>query len=146
MESNRRARISRFFVAVSLLALPAIVAGPSAGQERLVSKQDADRIFALNRSQWEAEVKRMLDSQTWRLLPGRSDQGTGVAESELEHMFHPFVTTKSDGIGLGLSVCRSIAAAHHGRIWATRNVERGITMHLELPGIDTAPVTLARGA
>jgi hypothetical protein len=82
LESKRRTRLSRFLVAVSLLALPAIVAGPSAGQERLVSRQDADRIFALTRSQWEAEVKRMLDSQTWKLLPGRSDQGTGVMATD----------------------------------------------------------------
>jgi hypothetical protein len=68
------------FVAIFLLALLAVE--PSAGQERIVSKQDADRIFGLNRSQWEAEARRMLDSQTWKIWPGPGDQGTGVMATD----------------------------------------------------------------
>ncbi|HET7843324.1 MAG TPA: ATP-binding protein, partial [Xanthomonadales bacterium] len=66
-----------------------------------------------------------------------SDHGKGVAEGDLERMFQPFVTTKPDGIGLGLSVCRSIVGAHHGRIWATRNDDRGTTVRFAMPGIAT---------
>jgi len=72
-----------------------------------------------------------------------SDHGKGVVDPDLEQIFQPFVTSKVDGIGLGLSVCRSIIGAHHGRIWATRNSGRGITMHCELPAIDA---TAAAGA
>ena len=68
------------FVAIFLLALLAVE--PSAGQERIVSQQDADRIFGLNRSQWEAEARRMLDSQTWKIWPGPGDQGTGVMATD----------------------------------------------------------------
>jgi hypothetical protein len=69
-------------VAAFLLTLLAVTAGPSAGQERIVSKQDADRIFGLNRSQWEAEARRMVDSQTWKVWPGPGDQGTGVMATD----------------------------------------------------------------
>jgi hypothetical protein len=65
-----------------VLTLLAVAAGPSAGQERIVSKQDADRIFRLNRSQWEAEARRMVESQTWKVWPGPADQGTGVIATD----------------------------------------------------------------
>jgi hypothetical protein len=70
------------FVAACLLTWLAVTAGSSAGQERIVSKQDADRIFGLNRSQWEAEARRMVDSRTWKVWPGPGDQGTGVMATD----------------------------------------------------------------
>jgi hypothetical protein len=69
-------------VAALLLTLLAIPTGPTAGQERLVSKQDADRIFRLSRSQWEAEARRMVDSQTWKVWPGSGEKGTGVMATD----------------------------------------------------------------
>lgn len=80
--SERRPRGLGLLAATLLLASLAVAAGPSAGQERIVSKQDADRIFGLNRSQWEAEARRMVDSRTWRVLPGTPDQGTGVMATD----------------------------------------------------------------
>ena len=80
--SERRARVLGSLVAVVLLALLAVALGPSAAQERIVSKQDADRIFGLNRSQWEAEARRMVESQSWKVLPGAADQGTGVIATD----------------------------------------------------------------
>jgi hypothetical protein len=65
-----------------ILAMIVGVAGPSAAQERIVSKQDADRIFGLNRTQWEAEARRMVDSRTWKVLPGSGEQGTGVIATD----------------------------------------------------------------
>jgi C4-dicarboxylate-specific signal transduction histidine kinase len=61
------------------------------------------------------------------------DSGVGVSESELTAIFEPFVTTKSQGLGMGLAISRSIIEAHTGRIWATRNDDRGLTLHIELP-------------
>lgn len=69
-------------VAALLLTLLTIAAGSSSGQERLVSKQDADRIFGLTRSQWEAEARRMVESQSWKVWPGSGEQGTGVMASD----------------------------------------------------------------
>jgi signal transduction histidine kinase len=63
-----------------------------------------------------------------------SDTGCGLP-SEPERIFQPFYTTKKDGLGLGLPICRSIVSAHHGRLWAEPNVatRRGTTFHVELP-------------
>ena len=80
--SERRACVLGSVVAVVFLALLAVALGPSAAQERIVSKQDADRIFGLNRSQWEAEARRMVDSQSWKVLPGGGDRGTGVIATD----------------------------------------------------------------
>jgi PAS domain S-box-containing protein len=62
------------------------------------------------------------------------DSGIGAKEAELERMFEHFVTTKPDGLGMGLAISRSIIQAHGGRIWATPNEDRGLTLHVELPG------------
>jgi two-component system sensor kinase FixL len=62
-----------------------------------------------------------------------SDRGPGVAEAELERIFEPFVTTKTSGLGMGLSISRSILQAHAGRIWATGRAGGGLTVNIELP-------------
>jgi signal transduction histidine kinase/PAS domain-containing protein len=63
-----------------------------------------------------------------------TDAGPTVDPERFERMFEPFYTTKPKGLGMGLAISRSILDAHHGRIWATRNAERGITMHIAIPG------------
>lgn len=83
-------------------------------------------------------TERRLRVVTRSNAPGRveitvSDRGTGIPAAELERIFEPFVTTKAKGIGLGLVICRSIVAAHGGRLWATNNAHRGATLHCELP-------------
>jgi PAS domain S-box-containing protein len=62
-----------------------------------------------------------------------SDLGHGIAEGELERIFTPFVTTKSEGIGLGLAICRTIVHAHRGKLWASNNSGAGATFHFTLP-------------
>jgi len=62
-----------------------------------------------------------------------SDLGTGISPEKLEQVFNPFFTTKIHGLGLGLSVCRSIIKAHGGRLWVSNNPERGTTFHFTLP-------------
>jgi len=61
------------------------------------------------------------------------DTGSGVPEERLEQIFEPFYTTKPDGMGMGLAVSRSIVEAHHGRLWATRDADEGMTFRLTLP-------------
>jgi two-component system, LuxR family, sensor kinase FixL len=68
-----------------------------------------------------------------------SDRGTGVRPQDLARIFEPFVTTKAQGMGLGLAVCRTIVTAHSGRLWAANNPEGGATMTVELPAIEVAP-------
>jgi C4-dicarboxylate-specific signal transduction histidine kinase len=61
------------------------------------------------------------------------DQGTGIPPQVIDRLFEPFVTTKSDGLGLGLSISRTIIAAHGGRLWAENNPTGGATLHCILP-------------
>ncbi len=62
-----------------------------------------------------------------------SDSGTGLPAEQREKIFDPFFTTKPRKLGVGLSISRSIAEAHGGRLWATPNTTRGATFHLCLP-------------
>jgi signal transduction histidine kinase len=62
---------------------------------------------------------------TWR--------GTGVSAESADRLFKAFVTTKSSGIGMGLSICRSIIEAHGGRLWAVPNSPHGAAFHSTLP-------------
>jgi two-component system sensor kinase FixL len=65
-----------------------------------------------------------------------ADRGTGIPPEDLERIFEPFVTTKPQGMGLGLAVCRTIVKAHGGRLWATNNPDGGATLHIELRATD----------
>ena len=68
-----------------------------------------------------------------------ADNGVGFDPARAATIFDPFVTTKAGGLGMGLSIGRTIAAAHGGRLWATRNAERGATFHLSLPVASAEP-------
>jgi PAS domain S-box-containing protein len=61
------------------------------------------------------------------------DSGPGLTPASLEHLFEAFYTTKPDGLGMGLSICRSIIEAHGGRLWATANVPQGAVFRFTLP-------------
>ena len=61
------------------------------------------------------------------------DSGVGLDEQHVDRLFEPFATTKPQGMGMGLSISRSIIAAHGGRLWATQNPDCGATFHVALP-------------
>jgi C4-dicarboxylate-specific signal transduction histidine kinase len=74
-----------------------------------------------------------------RFLPEEScvqvtmkDHGSGIPASDIERVFQPFVTTKPNGMGMGLAICRSVAEAHRGRLWAESG-PGGATFHLQVP-------------
>jgi C4-dicarboxylate-specific signal transduction histidine kinase len=62
-----------------------------------------------------------------------SDRGPGFAAEQHEKLFEPFYTTKPKGLGLGLSISRSIIAAHGGRLWGASNPGQGATFFIALP-------------
>jgi signal transduction histidine kinase len=61
------------------------------------------------------------------------DSGPGLAPEALDRLFDAFYTTKPSGLGLGLSICRSIIDAHGGRLWATPNSPRGAVFQFTVP-------------
>lgn len=67
-----------------------------------------------------------------------SDTGPGLAPEVEARLFRPVVSTKEAGMGVGLSISRSIIEAHGGRLWATRNPEGGMTFHFTLPAASDA--------
>jgi C4-dicarboxylate-specific signal transduction histidine kinase len=69
------------------------------------------------------------------------DVGPGIASDRLEQVFEPFVTSKSAGMGLGLSVCKTIVKSHGGRIWAANNHDApGASFHVSLAAMSQQPV------
>jgi len=68
-----------------------------------------------------------------QLLVCVSDSGVGLPPQQTDQIFRAFFTTKPHGIGMGLSICRSIVESHSGRLWADGNVPRGASFHLIFP-------------
>jgi len=62
-----------------------------------------------------------------------SDTGPGIPSDKIKEVFEPFFTTKPQGMGLGLSISRTIVEAHHGRIWAENQAGGGAVFHIRLP-------------
>jgi signal transduction histidine kinase len=61
------------------------------------------------------------------------DTGVGIDAQSINKLFDAFYTTKSDGMGIGLSISRSIIERHHGRLWAEPNDGPGATFSLSIP-------------
>jgi len=68
-----------------------------------------------------------------------ADRGTGLTAQTASHVFEPFWTTKTDGLGLGLAISRSIVEAHGGRLWAEAGPEGGTVFHMVLPVAEESP-------
>ena len=116
--------------------------------ESLSPQVDADRILIeqvilnLARNAMEAmgqtpRGRRVLDISV-RRLDGQAevriaDRGSGIAEEISASLFTPFFTTKDEGMGMGLNICRSIVESHHGRLWFESNPEGGSVFLFTLP-------------
>jgi signal transduction histidine kinase len=67
------------------------------------------------------------------ILVAVRDSGPGIDPKDIDRLFDAFYTTKLNGIGMGLAICRSIIEAHDGRMWATSNAPRGAVFQFSLP-------------
>jgi PAS domain S-box-containing protein len=76
---------------------------------------------------------RSREHESDQILVAVEDSGIGIEPEHAAWLFNAFFTTKPDGMGMGLSICRSIIEAHGGRLWATANVPHGATFQFTLP-------------
>jgi len=78
-------------------------------------------------------IRTATENASSAVIVSVTDRGGSIPREKMEQIFEPFVTTKEKGMGLGLSVCRTIIAAHRGKLWATNNADRGATLYFSLP-------------
>jgi signal transduction histidine kinase len=84
-------------------------------------------------------VIRSRQDEKQNVLVSVTDCGVGISAENADRLFNAFFTTKPSGMGMGLSICRSIIEAHGGRLWATANAPHGATVQFTLPmNADTA--------
>ncbi|HTP29935.1 MAG TPA: ATP-binding protein, partial [Anaeromyxobacteraceae bacterium] len=78
-------------------------------------------------------VVRSQAHEAGGVLVAVQDAGIGLDPQTMDQLFEPFYTTKPAGMGMGLSICRSIIEAHGGRLWATANAPHGAVFQFILP-------------
>jgi PAS domain S-box-containing protein len=78
-------------------------------------------------------VIRSRQDEKQNVLVSVTDCGVGISADNADRLFNAFFTTKASGMGMGLSICRSIVEAHDGRLWATANTPHGATFQFTLP-------------
>jgi len=135
---RRRAQIQMRFAS----NLPAVLGDPIHLQQVLLNLI----INAMDSMNQVPEGRRFLTIRAERDPEGRvlvavRDNGHGVRPELLPRIFQSFFSTKKDGMGVGLSIARSIIEEHGGRIWCDNNDTGGATFHLALPPADTKPST-----
>jgi C4-dicarboxylate-specific signal transduction histidine kinase len=92
-------------------------------------------------------IVRSLTDEAGEVLVTVRDSGSGLDPRRVEAIFEPFYTTKTDGMGMGLSICRSIIESHGGRLWAVPNDEGpGATFSFTLPAAGSAAESVAESA
>jgi PAS domain S-box-containing protein len=79
------------------------------------------------------ELLISTEAEADSVLVAVRDSGPGLSEDAIERAFEAFYTTKSSGLGMGLSICRSIVEHHGGRLWATANVPKGAAFQFTIP-------------
>ena len=94
--------------------------------EAMGSVEDGARELLISTEQTQADG----------VLVAVRDSGPGIDPEHLDRVFDAFYTTKSSGVGMGLSICRSIIDAHGGRLWAEANKPRGAVFQFTLPSAE----------
>jgi PAS domain S-box-containing protein len=86
-----------------------------------------------DRRQLSVEAQSHISEGKEFVLVTVTDSGIGLKAEDLQKLFQAFYTTKAEGMGMGLAICRSIVGAHGGRLWAKPNAELGATFQFLLP-------------
>jgi PAS domain S-box-containing protein len=119
---------------------PLLIQGDRVQVQQVVLNLILNAVEAM--SSVEAGPRELLISteqnQTNGVLAAVRDSGPGIDPDHLKRVFEAFYTTKSNGVGMGLSICQSIIEAHGGRLWAEANEPRGIVFQFTLPAVQVA--------
>jgi two-component system sensor kinase FixL len=115
--------------------LPTVTGDPVQLQQVLVNLlvNACDAMTDCNAPERRLLIRTGIENASGAVRVSVTDRGGGIPEKEMEQIFEPFFTTKARGMGLGLSVCRTIIDAHLGKLWAINNADRGTTFHFTLP-------------
>lgn len=128
-------------------SLPPVIADPTQLQQVLLN-------LVVNGMQAMNELPDTERILVLRTRPGRKgyaevsviDRGRGIAADRMARLFESFFSTRRDGMGLGLSIARSIVTSHGGYIWAENNLERGAAFHFTIPVDDSEAATESAGS
>jgi two-component system sensor kinase FixL len=132
-----RSRLQRAGIEVRIVLEPGLP--PALGAEVQVQQvlvnlvlNAYDALMAVDPEARQITIAARLDDDA-HILISVSDTGRGIAVADLETVFNPYFTTKEHGMGIGLTISRSIAEAHGGKLWATRNDDAGSTFWFTVP-------------
>lgn len=92
------------------------------GMDAMASMPAERRLLAVHGERGDAAIRLSI-----------ADRGSGIAPEILPHLFEPFRTTKAEGMGMGLNICRSVVEAHRGRLWHEARPDGGCIFNVELP-------------
>jgi PAS domain S-box-containing protein len=121
-------------VNAELMNEKALVQGDRVQLQQVVVNLVLNAIEAMSSQEKEAkELGIQSQAQADGVLVQVRDSGSGIDPANLERVFEPFYTTKMSGVGMGLSICRSIISGHGGRLWAETNTPRGAVFQFTLP-------------
>jgi PAS domain S-box-containing protein len=111
-----------------------LVQGDRVEFQQVILNLTINAVEAMSGVEGERELLiRTGKNEAGEIVVSVSDSGPGVAPATIEHLFKAFFTTKANGLGLGLSICRSIVEAHGGRLWASANAPCGAVFQFTLP-------------
>jgi two-component system sensor kinase FixL len=114
--------------------LPTVTGDPIQLQQVLLNLvvNACDAMTECNTPERRLLIRTGIENGSSAVTVSITDRGGSIPEEKMEQIFEPFFTTKEKGMGLGLSVCRTIIAAHRGKLWVTNNTDRGATFHFSL--------------
>jgi two-component system, LuxR family, sensor kinase FixL len=115
--------------------LPTVTGDPVQLQQVLLNLvvNACDAMADCNTQERRLLIRTGIENGNSAVIVSVIDGGGSIPEEKMEQIFESFFTTKEEGMGLGLSVCRTIITAHRGKLWATNNADRGATFHFSLP-------------
>jgi C4-dicarboxylate-specific signal transduction histidine kinase len=121
-----------------LKASPAIVTGDRVHLQQVLLNLVLNGLDAMiDTPATERRLRVVTSTRNGEIAVAVRDKGAGIAPSAMAHIFDPFVTTKVEGMGMGLSIAKSIIEAHRGKIHAENNPDKGATVRFTIPTAST---------